>query len=121
MLYGLLHIFSPWSENTDLNWDLLHPFKNSTQIPCSRSSATPNRALRSAQVKKNKKCYRPNTSRNERDVYLISCLNSAGFSILRVQMHLASPSIWQQHMQFTSHMGSLSGNRQTIKCHEKLL
>lgn len=68
-----------------------------------------------------KNCYSPNTSWDEHDVYLISGLNSAGFSILKEQMDLASPSIWQQHMQFTFHMGSLSGNCQTIKCHKELL
>lgn len=75
-------------------------------------------ALKSKRIKN---CYSPNTSWDEHDVYLTSGLNSAGFSILKEQMDLASPSIWQQHMRFTSHMGSLSGNCQTIKCHKKLL
>lgn len=122
VLWGSSYFFFfPWSENTVLNQDLLHPFKNSAQIPCDRSSASPNTALCGAQEKRNEECYSPNTSRDEHDVYLISCFNSAGFSALKEQMDLASPSIWQPHMQFTSHMGSLSGNRQTIKCHQKLL
>ena len=75
-------------------------------------------ALKSKRIKN---CYSPNTSWDEHDVYLTSGLNSAGFSVLREQMDLASPSIWQQHMQFTSHMGSLSGNHHTIKCHKELL
>lgn len=75
-------------------------------------------ALKSKRIKN---CYSPNTSWDEHGAYLTSGLNSAGFSILKEQMDLASPSIWQQNMQFTSHMGSLSGNHQTIKCHKKLL
>lgn len=70
--------------------------------------------------KRIKNCYSPNTSWGEHYVYLTSGFNSAVFSVLKEQMDPASPSIWQQHMQFTSHMG-LSGNRQTIKCHKKLL
>jgi len=40
---------SPWSENTVVNQDVIHPIKNNIQIPCDRSSATPNRALYSTQ------------------------------------------------------------------------
>lgn len=68
-----------------------------------------------------KNCYSPNTSWDEQDVYLTCGLNSAGSSLLAEQTDPASPSIWQQHMQFTSHMGSFSGNGLTIKCHKKSL
>lgn len=56
--------------------------------------------------KRIKSCYSPNTSWDEHDVYLTSGLNSAGSSLLTEQTDPASPSIWQQHMQFTFHMGS---------------
>lgn len=71
--------------------------------------------------KRIKNCYSPNTSWDEHDVYLTSGLNSAGSSLLTEQTDLASPSIWWQRMQFTSHMGFFSGNRPTIKCHKKSL